>query len=507
MRICRGVLCLRLVVALGMAVCAFAAAAEVKVGAGDVAFAVNPATGVVTARSGDWSATGKGVLLKVSPGEDGKTVVTDLGKAKPPVDVGGGDQVVAKVPVYQGLPVTALVVWDAGGGADARAVPLAALGYPADAVLAGYDLAEDVFFGPVIDAFARRVDGGQCQVFGVAQAADRPVVLCTSRSLAGGDLVELAWDAEERVLSGVSKVAKEERYELRVFCPPQPQRWVAEAGKVSPADDKAGATIRALQTYQWLRVYLESPEPRAVRWAVKFAVKPPRPTDAEDVRFSATAVSPWRVQLACYGVQGQVVIRRNDGAEFTTDGGSVADETVEPETSYTYTAHAVSWTGRTPAVGTAKVKTPAPPPMPPKPDVWISDLQPVKATTGWGGEVRRNTSIEDNPLRIGGERFRRGMGVHAISDLVYKVKPDYERFTACIGVDDEKDSGSVTFEVFADDQRIFNSGTVRAADDRKNVDVAIPKGTKTLRLHVGDAGDGIGSDHADWARAGFVTAD
>ena len=36
------------------------------------------------------------------------------------------------------------------------------------------------------------------------------------------------------------------------------------------------------------------------------------------------------------------------------------------------------------------------------------------------------------------------------------------------------------------------------------INVEIPKGTRQLRLVVADAGDGIGCDHADWARAGFL---
>jgi len=63
----------------------------------------------------------------------------------------------------------------------------------------------------------------------------------------------------------------------------------------------------------------------------------------------------------------------------------------------------------------------------------------------------------------------------------------------------------VTFEVYADDKPLFKSGKVTRRDPWKIVDVAIPKGTKLVRLVVGDAGDGIGCDHADWANAGFIT--
>ena len=70
-----------------------------------------------------------------------------------------------------------------------------------------------------------------------------------------------------------------------------------------------------------------------------------------------------------------------------------------------------------------------PPPLP-KADVLISDLTPVKSTVGWGERARVDKSIEDNPLRISGVTFEKGMGIHAVSELVYDLRPEYERFVA-----------------------------------------------------------------------------
>ncbi|MBM4080071.1 MAG: DUF1080 domain-containing protein, partial [Planctomycetes bacterium] len=137
--------------------------------------------------------------------------------------------------------------------------------------------------------------------------------------------------------------------------------------------------------------------------------------------------------------------------------------------------------------------------------VHLSELPLIRGVNGWGGEPRKDTSIEDNPIRIRGEVFKRGMGVHAVSELVYPLAPQFKRFVAVVGVDDEKDSGSVTFEVQADQKSLFKSEKVTRTSDAACIDVEIPKGSQQLRLLVGDAGDGIGCDHADWANAGFMT--
>jgi len=473
---------------------------------GDVAFSIDPAEERITVRVGDATISGGGALLKVSRGKDGGIVVADLAKAQGPVTVSEDDIVVARGRLHDALPLVGVALWDGGGGATTLPVPLAALGFPEDAVVGGFDIVEDEFFGPVSGALARAVGGGQCKLLTLAQATGQPVLLCTSATLAVGaeDVSNAQWDAQASVLSGTAQVAKEERFELRILAPPEPQRWVAEAATVSDADQQAGVKTLVMQTGPWLRVYVTSPEARGVEWQVTFARKPAREVAAGQVRLVATASEPQRVDLACYGIDGDVVVRRNDGVELACSG-QCSDTTVEPSTEYTYTAFPLSWAGRKPAVATAKVKTPAPPPMAPLPTLYLSDLRPVKAVNGWNGDPRRDLSIEDNPIRLRGMVFKRGIGCHALAEIVYKARSNYTRFVATVGLDDEKDSGSVTFEVYADDKPLFKSGTVTRRDPWKIVDVALPKGTKLIRLVVGDAGDGIGCDHADWANAGFIT--
>jgi len=74
-------------------------------------------------------------------------------------------------------------------------------------------------------------------------------------------------------------------------------------------------------------------------------------------------------------------------------------------------------------------------------------------------------------------------------------------FTAIIGVDDEVgDKGSVTFEVVGDGKPLFESGPMRGGGDQRLVVVDL-RGVKNLVLKIGNAGDNIDYDHADWAEA------
>jgi hypothetical protein len=145
-------------------------------------------------------------------------------------------------------------------------------------------------------------------------------------------------------------------------------------------------------------------------------------------------------------------------------------------------------------------------PKPPRPDVYLSDLKPERATVGWGGQPRMDHSIQGGPLSITGSQYARGVGVHAVSELVYDLRPDFRRFVAVVGVDDEmKDypQASVAFEVWLDGRPARRSIVMRPGDFYY-FDVPIPAGSKRIRLVVTDGGDGIFADHADWAAAGFL---
>lgn len=97
----------------------------------------------------------------------------------------------------------------------------------------------------------------------------------------------------------------------------------------------------------------------------------------------------------------------------------------------------------------------------------------------------------------------RGLGVHAPSEVTYYTGGRCTAFTARVGVDDEEGAaGTVAFEVWADDTKVASTEALTNTDAAKAVTAAIA-GAKTVRLVVTDGGDGVTSDHGDWADAAF----
>ncbi len=133
---------------------------------------------------------------------------------------------------------------------------------------------------------------------------------------------------------------------------------------------------------------------------------------------------------------------------------------------------------------------------------YISDLD-LRVSQGWG-DPHRNLSVVGTPLVIGGHKYEHGLGTHAISIMRIGLDGKAESFTADVGADSgESTDATITFTVMGDGKKLFESGIMRGGDAPKPVSIDL-RGVKILVLYVGDAGDGIDYDHADWAEAKIV---
>ncbi|MGW3462263.1 NPCBM/NEW2 domain-containing protein [Streptomyces olivaceoviridis] len=143
---------------------------------------------------------------------------------------------------------------------------------------------------------------------------------------------------------------------------------------------------------------------------------------------------------------------------------------------------------------------------PPAGTSYLGDLPWLSATSGWG-PVERNTSNgenaagDGNPLTIGGTVYAKGLGVHALSDISFYTGEACEKVTAEVGVDDEKGTkGTVAFEIWADGTKAASTGVLTNAMPAQSLTADVT-GAQVVRLVVTDGGDGVDSDHADWADA------
>jgi hypothetical protein len=130
--------------------------------------------------------------------------------------------------------------------------------------------------------------------------------------------------------------------------------------------------------------------------------------------------------------------------------------------------------------------------------IFLDAIEPASVTLGWG-RLQKNKSVWDKPMTIAGKRYLRGLGTHAPSRIAFALGGNYTRFQSWVGADGAT-TPTITFSVWVDGQKRWESGLMTRADPARRVDIDVTA-AKTLELVVGDGGNGIACDHADWADA------
>lgn len=139
----------------------------------------------------------------------------------------------------------------------------------------------------------------------------------------------------------------------------------------------------------------------------------------------------------------------------------------------------------------------------------VSDAEWTRANCGWGS-VRKDLSPSGNTIRLTDENnqevsFEKGLGTHATSTITYDLTNiDAEYFSSYVGVDRAMfgSVGSVGFEVWLDDEKVADTGTMTSRQPMQYLEVNIA-GAKELKLVAHDGRNGNGSDHAVWGDAKF----
>ena len=175
------------------------------------------------------------------------------------------------------------------------------------------------------------------------------------------------------------------------------------------------------------------------------------------------------------------------------------DNTVSNGTNYYYVVEAVDTDANRSGYSNEVNATPVF-----KETTYLSDLTWVSVDYSYA-EPKLDVSIDGNTLTIGGQEYEKGIGAHAHSEIVYKLAGAYNTFISYIGIDDEKTSGgSCEFIVYLDGSEVYNSGVLTVDDAPVLVEVDVTNAYE-LKLVVTDGGNGIGSDHGNWADAKIIT--
>jgi hypothetical protein len=160
--------------------------------------------------------------------------------------------------------------------------------------------------------------------------------------------------------------------------------------------------------------------------------------------------------------------------------------------------------------------------LPPKPQVYLDELT---ATPDLYAKMSRtfaacvwqpsfNQSYQGKPLRVRTQKYEHGLGMRAPAYARFDIKPQYKRFVALAGIDDnmlDDNLGrnvamypSVTFKVFLDGALAAESPVMRISQVPWRFDVPIPSGTRQISLAVMDSGTHSPFNLANWVEAGFI---
>jgi NPCBM/NEW2 domain len=145
--------------------------------------------------------------------------------------------------------------------------------------------------------------------------------------------------------------------------------------------------------------------------------------------------------------------------------------------------------------------------------MYLSDLKPGRFEeipyfdTRWG--YRNDASVAGRGLRLGGNHYDRGIGMHSAGRLTYELGGHYQRFESWVGLDERSGrQGNVTVQVLVDGkvQNLGWNGELDGRDPPKRVNVSVA-GARELTLVVGFGLRGDVQDHVDWVEARLIRAE
>jgi hypothetical protein len=212
---------------------------------------------------------------------------------------------------------------------------------------------------------------------------------------------------------------------------------------------------------------------------------------------------------------------------YTTDGSTPTSTSPLYEKPLTLTAtttlQTAAFKGKEPASLVTDAFFVKLPPRPTLPSVYLGELefkldpyayQPDPAYRACLWEPQVGKSFEGKPLRIRGVTYERGLGCRAPTAVHYIIRPQWKRFVALVGVDDnmlDYELGrslaakpAVIFKVFIDGQQVAVSPVVRIGQEPWRFDVPIPPGSRMINLVCTSARGREVLDYGNWANAGFV---
>jgi alpha-galactosidase len=166
-----------------------------------------------------------------------------------------------------------------------------------------------------------------------------------------------------------------------------------------------------------------------------------------------------------------------------------------------------------PSHGTATLKVVGTEPPRPSGTADLSDLTWTYSANGLGPVEKDMSNGYSAPgdgttISLMGTTYAKGLGMAAPAAVIYRLNKSCSMFTADVGIDDSTNGqGSVNFQVFADGQNVYDSGTLTGNQGQnpmvKHIALDVT-GVRRLKLMVNNAGDGASWDRASWGNPQIV---
>ncbi len=395
------------------------------------------------------------------------------------------------------------------------ATPLERMDLPAADRYVGFNFWDNRFVAPFSKEIGATLPPGGCAILSVRPETDHPQIVSTSRHLLQGvvDLKNETWSPAPQTLGGISSVIANDEYELRAVVPVGESWQLKEVVLDNPP---AGVTTSFVQSGPTIRIKIISPDSEDIKWNLVFAKASVGVPDCNPVENFTAEFLLDQVVLNWDRDEGFGYRLLRNGEEMAElQGETYADKSVKLGKDYRYEIQSAGWDGRGSEPSVVSVTTPASltvPPVPPKPQVYCTDLKLKWKTKPKesSGAVQINKSKSKGALEINDALYKNGIGVGAASTLHYIIPGNSKRFVATVGLDSDK-KGSVRFKVIGDVMEMgepaveIGISPVLKGDQRIwQFDVELDPRFKHLYLVVEDADDGTANDHANWVNAGFI---
>lgn len=135
--------------------------------------------------------------------------------------------------------------------------------------------------------------------------------------------------------------------------------------------------------------------------------------------------------------------------------------------------------------------------------VYLSDIAPDNysfakdGTVNWG--YKNDQNCFGTSIKIYGKAYRKGLGLHAKSEIVYTVPKGYSKFSCAACIDSDIESSEALLGIFLDGEEVYSKRITKTAD---SINIEVKEGSK-LKI-IADISENKKSSWLDLADAKFT---